>query len=771
MLIQVSNYHHRWGGLWLAPQLGLHQDFLAQTKADLKRDYLIMGAIGFTAFYSFSLFSRRREDKGSFILGLIAVLLVCRSLGYLGANDPLLSNYTLNFNLTFKFIYVSMIAAPLFFLHFLLDYFPRQAPRRMIWGTTYAVSLVLLFISVADSYEFTRLGIVGQYLGLSLAGFCAVILGRAIAAREKGAKLSTMGCSAVLVGAILDMLSAAGIGHLPANCIGYGLVVFTIAQSQIIAVRFAEAFRKAHHLGQALQLEVERQTREIKTIMQSIELGIFTLVDDVLHVGDQYSKQLVTLIGKDDLQGSTLPDILFTDSRLTEDAKDQTLSALKSSISEDLLNFETNSHCLLREITVQKNDGTARLWELDWTPIVNSQDFVEKILVCVRDVTDIRKLQEKARAQEADLAVMNELISVAEDRFSRFLHTSQDLLYQNQTILNAHAEHPQPGLLRTLFINMHTLKGMARTYQFAALSTAAHEAEQRYASLPNDAIHWPLGAMQADLDRVLQSLNAYERMGREKLSWTLGERILRMSKSQLESVLDDLQSIPLKGLQADIQQKICAAENKLGGECYRPIREIIRDSFKGIDSLARTLNKLPPVLDLDTNDFYLRDTGADLIHSIMTHILRNSLDHGLEGATERLQKGKRPEGRIGLKIAENAGEVHLIFEDDGRGLNLARIEALGRERGLIPYHASCTDEELAELIFQSGVSTAREVTDISGRGVGMDAIRSYLREHEGSIAIHFKGPRQGDYRTFEFLIRIPDRLCWFPQNAEYGKAS
>jgi HPt (histidine-containing phosphotransfer) domain-containing protein len=771
ILIQVSNFHHQWGGLWVPPRLGFMQDLLSRYQLELKRNYLAIGILIMSAIYNFSLYSRRREDKGSFLLGLLSLMLILRSMGYLGQIDDIFQDALTNFNVTFKLIYISMILAPILILHFVLDYFPRQAPGPLKWWLTWLSTPMMLFFALTDPLIFTPFGVITQYFGITLGALGMFILIRALIAGESGAKISCAGFLAVFAGGVLDMMSAAGVYQFPTNCLGHGLVIFTLAQSQVIGVRFAAAFRKANHLGKVLQLEVDRQTREIKSIMQSIELGIFTVVDEDLRIGDQFSTHLKTLTQRDDIQGRSLDTILFANAKLTSDKRDQALSVLRSSINSDLLNFEMNTHCLPQELIIQvSGSGGEQVWELDWTPIVNKQDIIEKVLVCVRDVTDILRLKEKARDQESHLAIINELILVAEDRFSRFLSTSQTLIRENQVLLDTHSAESQT-VLRQLFMNMHTLKGMARTYHFAALSAAAHHAEQCLSELQGKPGSWPIEIMKADLKLVSQTLETYEHFGRTRLGWNLGQRILRIHKTRLEGMLDDLQALPLEVLDPGFRARIKSVENRLGSECYRHFRDVILDACKGSDSLARNLGKQPPQIAIDPDDIFCRDLGADLIHAVFTHLLRNILDHGLETPDERKAVGKSPEGNIMIRARHDTAEVCLTIQDDGRGLNLDRIETLGREKGSIAESESWTDEQIAELIFQASFSTAREVTEISGRGVGMDAVRSYLQKQGGRIAIRFTAPRKSGFRSFAFVISIPDRLCWFPHEMSQPETS
>ena len=138
------------------------------------------------------------------------------------------------------------------------------------------------------------------------------------------------------------------------------------------------------------------------------------------------------------------------------------------------------------------------------------------------------------------------------------------------------------------------------------------------------------------------------------------------------------------------------------------------------------------------------------------HIVRNALDHGIEAPAERLRAQKAPKGRITIRLQESeAGIPTIRIHDDGRGLAIARLQEMGHAQGIL--RADATLEEAAELIFHAGLSTAETVTDISGRGTGMNAIRNFLQSIGGNARIvlgAFKDANQ-THCDFELVIELP----------------
>ncbi len=132
------------------------------------------------------------------------------------------------------------------------------------------------------------------------------------------------------------------------------------------------------------------------------------------------------------------------------------------------------------------------------------------------------------------------------------------------------------------------------------------------------------------------------------------------------------------------------------------------------------------------------------------HMIRNAIDHGIEGSAERARAGKPENGRIAIQCRQEGNEIVLRFEDDGRGLDLARIRRRASELGMLKDGSALTDAELTQIIFLPGFSTAERVTHLSGRGVGMDVVHSEVKQLGGGIAVESEIGK-----GTAFTIRLP----------------
>jgi two-component system, chemotaxis family, sensor kinase CheA len=148
------------------------------------------------------------------------------------------------------------------------------------------------------------------------------------------------------------------------------------------------------------------------------------------------------------------------------------------------------------------------------------------------------------------------------------------------------------------------------------------------------------------------------------------------------------------------------------------------------DKLGKDINLITEGLDTEIDKTIINEIEAPIMH-----IIRNAIDHGLENTDERKRVGKNQKGLLKIVAFYAGANVFIQIQDDGRGLNLARIREKAIDRGLIASSASLSDREIINLIFEPGFSTHDEATEYSGRGVGMDVVRQKLKDLRGSIEI------------------------------------
>ncbi|WP_243312679.1 chemotaxis protein CheA [Fundidesulfovibrio agrisoli] len=182
----------------------------------------------------------------------------------------------------------------------------------------------------------------------------------------------------------------------------------------------------------------------------------------------------------------------------------------------------------------------------------------------------------------------------------------------------------------------------------------------------------------------------------------------------------------------------------------------IGTTFSRFRRLVRDLSaELGKEIDLEAEggETELDKTVIEQLGDPLVHLLRNSIDHGIEPAGERLAAGKPARGRIRLCARQAGGTVFIRIEDDGRGLSVERIRQKAEERGLVAPEARLSDQECFQLIFAPGFSTAQQVTSVSGRGVGMDVVKRAIESLRGKLEIE-SPPGSGTTITIQLPLTL-----------------
>lgn len=510
--------------------------------------------------------------------------------------------------------------------------------------------------------------------------------------------------------------------------------------------------------------QLYEKTNDIHAMLQNLPQGIFT-IDTSGTIHSEYSAFLENILEKEDLAGEAALPLLFSDSDIGSDLMSQIEATLSACLGEELFNYEMNAHLLVNEFQKTMADGRVKTLDLTWAPICDVHGNVEKVMLCVRDITQLRQLEIEAAHQKRELELIGQILKVSQEKFSEFVSSARQFVTDNRTLLeSASVDFRSAELITQLFRNMHTIKGNARTYGLLQLTNIVHEAEQSYDELRHDkGAVFDKTALLAQLQAVAETLDEYASINESKLGRkgpgrrASAEKYAMVEKQHLERMVAQLEHFDFRLCHREVlvstldQLKI---ELSLIGT--EPVRKILDGIFDSLPALAKELGKEPPRLLVHDHDVHVRNQISDLLRNVFMHLYRNAMDHGLETAAERAIAGKDPVGTIELDVALKDGELLMRLRDDGKGLALGHIRKKALARQLIAENEPISDESVAKLIFAAGFSTASAVTEVSGRGVGMDAVRSFIEREGGDIQLVLTDFRGGaDFRQFETLISLP----------------
>lgn len=218
----------------------------------------------------------------------------------------------------------------------------------------------------------------------------------------------------------------------------------------------------------------------------------------------------------------------------------------------------------------------------------------------------------------------------------------------------------------------------------------------------------------------------------DELMDRVGELVI--AQSRLKQVAASTADIQVKAIAEEIERLALELRDTTMGVRMVPIASLFGRFRRLVHDLANELGK---EISLTTSgeETELDKTVIERLNDPLVHLIRNSIDHGLEAAEQRQQAGKSAQGNIHLSARHSGDKVLISIRDDGRGLDRLRIQAKAEENGLLAPGTKLSDSELFQLIFKPGFSTASKVTNLSGRGVGMDVVKKTVEGLRGNIDI------------------------------------
>ena len=681
---------------------------------------------------------------------------------------------------TFILHYVG-IAVTLLMHYKYCQYFTRL---HKFWDRLYSVvlpTIAVLFIYLSFNYHGKMFDLNRNILFAIVLVITAKIIYltfRAMRAGVKGGSIFFYGETFLVLTVLNDLMNSKGL--LPTvGTVYLGMGVSTFAIVIIAANNYTNTYIQNQNLlvdlkalNDSLEEKVKERTRElaeknedINTMLHNLPQGVLTVVKGTT-IHKEYSSHLEEIFETKDIADKNAIDFIFGNSTLSSDQVSQVKTTVDNFIGEDMLNYEVNEELLITEICIKNpNSGSEKYLELLWSPIhsIEDEDVLEKILVCIRDITKLKALTAESEEQKKKIEMIGQLIKVLPDDFGEFVSSANKYIKENTSLIKEKGELPTLTDMEKLFRNMHTIKGNARTHDFVYVSNAAHEAEQEYDQLRKGLKKdWDPSLLIFHLEELEDALKIYEDvhdnvLGRGKDDSDGGN--FDDVREKLHEVLNIVEN--LNDNDEEVRKtNIDSITQKLVGLASVSLNDVLKSLIKSVESLAYDLDKETPEVILEDKGMVFHHHKVSAIKDIFTHIIRNSMDHGIEGTEEREEKGKPVKGEIKIRGYEKDGFNYMIVKDDGRGLNMEKIAEKAKEMGKFKDGDTTDPASLANLVFLSGVSTAKEVTDVSGRGVGMDAVKAFLNEMGGDIEIKFLNePEKGQVMIpFSWVIKIPNEF-------------
>ncbi len=443
-----------------------------------------------------------------------------------------------------------------------------------------------------------------------------------------------------------------------------------------------------------LERTVEERTRTIRAILDHVSFGFF-LVDRELRVTDGYTRSLSHLLGRERIAGEPVTDCLgFTGGNADH------FTMCVSQIFDDLLPEELSCDQVPSRVV---RDG--RTLRIQVSAVRDEVGEVRQLLFGISDVTDLETAERSNRESQMLLRALKN-----PDPFRRFV---SDLTERFGSAREAVQGADELRARREL----HTIKGNASCYGLIELAGRVHAVEE------NEIIELPpVVDLEDEFSRFLQShidVLGIEPGKPEREVYRIdGDEVARMEAMLADA--DDLASLR-RTLGARLDRLRWLAASRLLGPLDTQVA-----------SLGQRLGK-DVALRVRGGDMSVLPAGVMPIISVLPHLVRNAIDHGIEAREAR--GGKPAQSTLEIAFDDDDRAWRISVTDDGRGIDVERLRAKAIDRGVIAAHDQLSHDQLCALIFQPRLSTADEVSDVSGRGEGMAAVADAVKRLDGRITV------------------------------------
>ncbi|OYZ23857.1 MAG: hypothetical protein B7Y39_03085 [Bdellovibrio sp. 28-41-41] len=376
---------------------------------------------------------------------------------------------------------------------------------------------------------------------------------------------------------------------------------------------------------------------------------------------------------------------------------------------------------------------------LDYFPIRSEDGKIDKIVCVGSDVTDLVVAKNQAEQDREKVQSILKMIQNKKELRMFLLETKNHLQTLNSefTLLNADPTHNRDSILRIL----HTIKGGAATFSYNTLKEVTHELEEKMQP------HEPTAAsnvMIADLKKKIESesasITAFYQDVFGELSTHDDDNIV-FNQSEIQRMLR-LQKI--EDVRSFLEEKLY----------FQPVKNLVSQYPIVIEKTAQLLEKAIYPLVVKNENTLIPLKVFDSFFNSFIHVIRNSVDHGIESPTIRSKFDKDQKGLLTIEfsiVEKNRKFLQIKYRDDGQGVNASHIRAKLTQKK-IP-HSHLSDNEVILFIFNPSFSTRDNVTETSGRGVGLDAVKYEVDQLGGTIQINTEVSK---YTEFLFQLPFPD---------------
>lgn len=500
----------------------------------------------------------------------------------------------------------------------------------------------------------------------------------------------------------------------------------------IMAQKISSLLFELQEYNEKLEIMVEERTADLQKALQ-MQKAMVDGLNQGLFIFDITTKALPVYSRPSETIFETIPSGKYVDELLniSEENKDSFRELCKNLILEELLDFND----LIEMAPHYMENSQKRKIYINYTPIRNSENKVSGVVVIATDKTDEIEAIKKAQHEREYVQMVIKILS-DKSLFMKFVSDSFEEISKLKEIVRGKLSSKDKKSI--LFRKAHTLKGTSATFHLDEIAETCHEMEDIIASLYGQYVDTDLPLapeieenLVSKIEEVENEFNEILKNNQEVLkleSWEDHEPKVEINFS---TVRDHYRML------LEQRSHTQLTTNFFNLFYSRPIKRLLNHYNDVIQQVARARKKIIAPVKVFHNDIRIVEENYFELFESLIHIFRNIVDHGIESPEDRKRTGKTQEGNVKIEVTETTEDhtkfLEILISDDGKGIDPNSVKEKIRELGRWDEIATKSNEEIIQHIFDGGVTTKEEVTEISGRGVGMDVVKDEVEKLNGTV--------------------------------------
>jgi len=493
--------------------------------------------------------------------------------------------------------------------------------------------------------------------------------------------------------------------------------------------------------NRTLEQRIAQRTWELQGLLDNMDEGLFTIGPEGA-IDPRFSAATKAMLGEP-VEDANFVERLSADEAVRRTVRDTFGLLLGGALMLDWDDMVAN---LPSEL-----EGQGGRWlKARYRPVYDIQgEHIERVMVILRDITHEKALQQDIDRNRDRQTMVVQIIQNRET-FELFYEDAQRLLRESiQAVQSMNTVNR--GVVDAAFRTMHTIKGTAGLFGFREAAALAHETEDTLRDL-NGRRDAPFAAAEREAlaGRLAATLQALEE-GRREFMHLVGEDEAERGVTLPESRIDRLVAEALAAVPAEAAARAGAILKRLK---HVPTTRLLRKYRSLVETTAERLGKQAQLVLQDQDETDMPPEFFQQLDPTFLHIIRNSLDHGIEDLEGRMAAGKEPLATITCASSRRNGSIVFSIGDDGRGIDLERVRQVAIDRGFLKAERAeaMSRQDILRLLFLPGFSSKDTVTDLSGRGVGLDVVAKDVERLHGRMRVI---TRPGKGTTFELHYPLP----------------